>query len=93
MYKSDTKESEVHTVFDEPLTTFAVFEQDEYIEPKESIENQRLIAIPEGVKIALRLELYIQSEEGYTWNTSRIVFWDSNTEKEEAKPNDIGRKT
>ncbi|MDQ1640492.1 MAG: hypothetical protein QOF62_3831 [Pyrinomonadaceae bacterium] len=76
IYKPEADEKEIHTVFDEPLTTFGVFENDEYIEPNESIENQRLVAIPDGLKIGLRLELYIQSREGYTWNSSGIVFWE-----------------
>jgi hypothetical protein len=76
IYRPEADEKEIHTVFDEPLTTFGVFESDEYIEPNESIENQRLVAIPDGPKIGLRLELYIQSREGYTWNTSGIVFWE-----------------
>lgn len=89
-YESETGESEVHTVVDQSLATFAVFENDQYIEPKESIQNQRLVAIPEGVNIGLRLELYIQSEDGYTWDTSSIVIWDSNSDKEDTKPDDLG---
>ncbi len=91
IYESETNESEVHTALDHPLATFAVFENDQYIEPKESIQNQRLVAIPEGVKIGLRVELYIQSQEGYTWDTSCIVLWDSKYDKEETKTDVLGR--
>ena len=65
---------EIHTVADNKLGAFEVLDQnDRYIEPKEIIETQRLIALPNPLKIAYRLDVEVASTAGYTWHTARIV--------------------
>lgn len=66
--------SEIHTVSDERLTSFDVFEgKDRPMEPNDVILQQTLIAIPGSVHLAYRLKLEIRSLSGYTWVATAVV--------------------
>ena len=66
--------SEIHAVGDERLTSFDVFDdKGRSIEPNEMVEEQTLIALPNSVQLAYRLELEILSISGNTWRATHIV--------------------
>jgi hypothetical protein len=69
-----SSQPDIHTVADKRLTSFDVFSlNDQYVEPNEILEEQRLIAIPTSPKLGLRLELEVMSASGFTWRASTIV--------------------
>ena len=43
------------------------------LEPNESIEDQRLVALPADLKPALRIEFSVASAGNYTWKAATIV--------------------
>jgi hypothetical protein len=86
LYNLALGEPEIYTVPDKILSSFKIFKNDESVEPNESIEDQLLIAIPEGVSLAVRLEFYIRSKSGYTWNSATIVENAHEDEPSETKP-------
>ncbi len=54
------------------LATFSVFEDHEWIEPGEVVEEQRLIVLPDSEHFALQLELRVVSN-GISWVTRTVV--------------------
>ncbi len=67
--------TELHTVDDNNrVGAFDVFNKaDNFIEPNEIIEAQRLIAMPVPLNFAYRLEVEVASMRGYTWRANYIV--------------------
>lgn len=63
------------------LATFAVFEQHQWIESGETIEDQRLIAIPSNGGVAFRLELRLVANE-ITWTAVNIIQWSADSQPE-----------
>ena len=56
------------------LASFRVFaDKDKYIEPNETVERQRLIALPRIPNIAYHLEVEVGTDSGYTWRATAIV--------------------
>ena len=89
-YRPSASEKDIYSVSGQALSSFGVFESDEYLEPKEIIGEKRLIAIPGPIELAVRLDLDIRSEGGYTWRASTIVDKSSRS-REELKPSHKGR--
>lgn len=54
------------------IKTFSVLEDHQWIEPGESIEEQRLIVLPEDGHLAIQLELRIVSN-GITWKERSVI--------------------
>jgi len=66
--------TELHKVDDKRVGAFDVFNRaDNYIEPNEIIEAQRLIAMPVPLKFAYGLEVQVASMKGFTWRANYIV--------------------
>jgi len=65
---------QIITVIDNPLTSLpALADEKRHLEPNETIKTQRLLALPNLSKIAYRLELEINSDLGFKWQTMSIV--------------------
>lgn len=73
LYEAAVGEPEIYSPPETLSTSFNIFIKEESIEPNESIEDQKLIAIPVGVELGIRLELYIESLAGYKWRAATIV--------------------
>src|SRR5205085_2054063 len=71
-YDVETTVPEIISVQDELLTAFPVFEKHGWVEPGELIEDQRLIALPAGKYVALRLSLRVTAS-GIEWNSWTII--------------------
>jgi hypothetical protein len=71
-YDVETTVPEIISVQDDLLTVFPVFEKHGWVEPGELIEDQRLIALPAGKHVALRLGLRITAS-GIEWNSWTII--------------------
>jgi hypothetical protein len=56
----------------EHIDTLPIFEEHEWIEPKEVIEGESLAEMPKGDWLALRLEMRIVSQ-GKSWTTSKTI--------------------
>lgn len=54
------------------VASFRIFQAHEWLESKESVNETRLIAIPDRGQVALQLELWVASK-GLVWKTMSIV--------------------
>ena len=57
----------------EALAAFPVFEAHQWIEPGETVKEERLIAIPTSSRKAFQLQLYIVSKKQLTWRAMAVV--------------------
>ncbi len=72
-YKSSSQ-TEVHTMAYERLTSFDILgEDDRYIEPNETIQTERIIAIPSPSRFGYRVEAIVASDSEYTWCSAAIA--------------------
>lgn len=54
------------------LETVPIFESDKWIDPGETIREQRLFTLPDGVPEIVKLELFLQSKK-FAWHGSAVV--------------------
>lgn len=71
-YEAEQEFSKVHSVAQTRLLTVGVFEQHGWIEPGETIEDQRLIALPRNELIAIQARIRLVSNR-IEWNTATII--------------------
>ena len=72
LYKASFPVSKVQEVPHEPLAAFDVFELHPWIEPGELIKDERMIVIPKGEWVGVRLEIRIVSR-GIEWNAASVL--------------------
>jgi len=72
-YKS-SDQTEIHTMAYERLTSFDILsEEDRYIEPNETIQTERLIAMPNPSRFGYRVQAIVASASDYTWCSTTIA--------------------
>jgi hypothetical protein len=71
-YDAAPHATEAHIAEWTRIRTFPVLEDHQWIEPGESIEDERLIVIPEDEHLAIQLELRVVSN-GITWKERSII--------------------
>jgi hypothetical protein len=69
-----SSQTELHTMAYERLTSFDILgEEDRYIEPNETIQTERIIALPGPSKFGYRVEAIVASDSQYTWRSATIA--------------------
>jgi hypothetical protein len=70
-----SSDPEVYAAENRSLASFDVFDgkRERYVEPKEAIEVQQLIAFRGPLKLAYRLETELFSTSGFWWGAESIV--------------------
>lgn len=57
----------------QPVSTWPVFEGQELLEPGEPASEELLIEVPEQDPLAFRLQLWVSSKQGESWEATAIV--------------------
>jgi len=92
-YKADLKPLKAQNVPKEILARFPVFEQHVLVEPNETIEDQRMVAIATDLDyIALHVECTLNSGT-YEWNASAVIRKPEGVESQTVTSNIITRGT
>jgi hypothetical protein len=79
VYEADAYFPAVHSVEWTHLATFSVFEQHQWIESGETINEQRLIALPEKEVLAFKLGLRVVSQNDIVWHAEQVIAGDAQT--------------
>jgi hypothetical protein len=74
-YEAPIRMTSIESASWKDLKVFPVFESQEWIEPGELVEEQRLLVTPDGTYKAFRLQLRIVSK-GSTWNAMHTIVLD-----------------
>jgi hypothetical protein len=72
VYSTVAKPPKARSVAATRLATFPVFEDQKWIEPGETIEEERLIVVPPEGEVAFRLELRLVANKA-AWTSVKII--------------------
>lgn len=72
-HSSETPANEARLAEWEPVSTWPVLEEQEKLEPGEPAGEELLIEIPDEGRLAFKLQLWVSSKEGESWEATAIV--------------------
>jgi len=78
-YNKDTYVPDIHSVDWDELAVFSVLEEHHWIEPGETVNESRMIALPLADTVAVRMALTVMSRVKTVWFSTRRVVWYSDT--------------
>jgi len=72
-YNGPVSKEHVMSATWEALAAFPIFESHQWIEPGETVKEERLIAIPTSGRKAFQLQLHIVSKKQLSWRAMAVV--------------------